>query len=143
MSMSGLYAFVPAGADAAIRAMLVASGLPFVFAVIAKLLGGFKAEDNANPRQFLQGLNGAAARANAVQQNSYESLPIFLAAVLIAMLFFVPQSVVNNLAWMYVLIRVGYGVAYISNLALFRSILWALSMACCVLLFYLSIRLAA
>ncbi|MEJ6070605.1 MAPEG family protein, partial [Psychrobacter sp. 16-Bac2893] len=85
---------------------------------------------------------GAAARANAAQQNSYETLPVFLAAVLAAMLFFVPQLIVNTLAWLYVLIRIGFCVAYITNLAMFRSILWGLSIACCLMLFYLAIRVS-
>ena len=87
-------------------------------------------------------MTGVAARANAAQQNSYETLPIFLAAVLAAMLFFVPQLIINTLAWLYVLTRVGYCAAYITNLATFRSILWVLSMAWCLMLFYLTIRMS-
>lgn len=130
-------------AAAAIWAMVAASLLPLVMALTAKLLGGFHLADNAHPREFLQGTTGAAARANAAQQNSYETLPVFLAAVLVAMLFFVPQLIINTIAWLYVLIRVGYGVAYIANLATFRSILWGLSIACCLMLFYLAIRISA
>ena len=62
--------------------------------------------------------------------------------VIFRMLFFVPQSIINVLAWLYVLIRVGFCVAYITNLATFRSILWVLSMACCLMLFYLAIRVS-
>ncbi|MGO2302199.1 MAG: MAPEG family protein [Psychrobacter sp.] len=58
------------------------------------------------------------------------------------MLFFVPQSIINVLAWLYVLIRIGFCVAYIANLATFRSILWVLSMACSLMLFYLAIRVS-
>lgn len=70
-----------------ITAMLVACLLPMVFAYVAKMLGGFNVKDNTNPREFLARQTGAAARANAAQQNSYESLPIFLAAVVTALLF--------------------------------------------------------
>ena len=140
--MNTLFEMVPATANIAIWAMVVASFLPLVFAAMAKLLGGFGLADNAHPRDFLQHTTGAAARANAAQQNSYETLPVFLAAVLVAMLFFVPQSIVNNLACLYVLIRIAYGIAYIVNLPTFRSILWALSMVCCLLLFYLAIRIS-
>lgn len=129
-------------AASAILAMVVASLLPLVLAIIAKLLGGFRPADNANPREFLARTSGMAARANAAQQNSYETLPVFLAAVLVAMLFFVPQGVINKLAWLYVLIRLGYCAAYITNLALFRSILWILSLACPLMLFYLAIRIS-
>ena len=140
--MNALLELVSDTAASAIWAMVVASLLPLAMALTAKAIGGFSLADNAHPRDFLQGTTGAAARANAAQQNSYETLPIFLAAVLTAMLFFVPQSIINILAWWYVLIRIGFCVAYITNLATFRSILWALSIACCLMLFYLAIRVS-
>ncbi len=141
--MNALFGFIPDTAAAALWAMVVASLLPVSMAMLAKVFGGFNMADNAHPRDFLQQTTGAAARANAAQQNSYETLPIFLVAVLAAMLFFVPQSIINTLAWLYVIIRIGYCVAYITNLAVFRSILWVLSIACCLMLFYLAIRISA
>lgn len=140
--MNVLFGFIPDTAAVAIWAIVVASLLPLMMAMVAKAFGGFGLADNAHPRDFLQQTTGASARANAAQQNSYETLPIFLAAVLVAMLFFVPQSIINTLAWLYVVIRLGYCVAYITNLATFRSILWALSMACPLMLFYLAIRIS-
>lgn len=141
--MNTLFGFIPDTSAAAIWAMVVASLLPVSMAMIAKVFGGFNLSDNAHPRDFLQHTTGAAARANAAQQNSYETLAVFLVAVLVAMLFFVPQFIINTLAWLYVLIRIGYCVAYIANLAMFRSILWVLSIACCLMLFYLAIRISA
>ena len=140
--MNALLELVSNTAASAIWAMVVASLLPWVMSIIAKASGGFKLRNNAHPRDFFQHATGVAARANAAQQNSYETLPIFLAAVLTAMLFFVPQSIINILAWLYVLIRIGFCVAYITNLSTFRSILWTLSMACCLMLFYLAIRVS-
>lgn len=140
--MNLFFGLIPDSAASAIWAMVVASLLPLLMALTAKVLGGFNLADNAHPRDFLQGTTGAAARANAAQQNSYETLPIFLAAVLVAMLFFVPQLIINTIAWLYVLIRIGFCAAYITNLATFRSILWLLSMACSLMLFYLAIRLS-
>ncbi len=141
--MNVLFGFIPDTAAAAIWAMVVASLLPLSLAMLAKLFGGFNLADNAHPRDFLQRTTGLAARANAAQQNSYETLPVFLVAVLVAMLFFVPQAIINKLAWLYVIIRMGYGAAYLTNLAMFRSILWVLSIACCLMLFYLAIRVSA
>ena len=141
--MNVLFGFIPDTIATAVWAMVVASLLPVVMAMTAKVFGGFGLADNAHPRDFLQQTTGASARANAAQQNSYETLPIFLAAVIAAMLLFVPQSIINILAWLYVIIRVGYCVAYITNLATFRSILWVLSMACPLMLFYLAIRISA
>ena len=140
--MNAFFGLIPDTAAAAIWAMVVASLLPLAMALTAKAIGGFNLADNAHPRNFLQETTGVAARANAAQQNSYETLPVFLAAVLVAMLFFVPQLIINTLAWLYVLIRIGYCAAYITNLATFRSILWVLSIACCLMLFYLAIRVS-
>ncbi|WP_201535971.1 MAPEG family protein [Psychrobacter immobilis] len=140
--MNAIFGLVSDTAASAIWAMVIASLLPWAASIVAKVSGGFKVRNNAHPRDFLQGMTGVAARANAAQQNSYETLPIFLAAVLAAMLFFVPQLIINTLAWLYVLTRVGYCAAYITNLATFRSILWVLSMACCLMLFYLTIRMS-
>ncbi|MBH0065768.1 MULTISPECIES: MAPEG family protein [Psychrobacter] len=140
--MNALLELVSNTAASAISAMVVASLLPWLVSIVAKASGGFKLRNNAHPRDFFQHATGVAARANAAQQNSYETLPIFLAAVLTAMLFFVPQAIINVLAWLYVLIRIGFCVAYITNLSAFRSILWALSMACSLMLFYLAIRVS-
>lgn len=137
-----MWAWLPATNKSVILAMVVASLLPFIFSYVAKFLGGFKGKDNQQPRNFLTNLTGAAARANAAQQNSFETLPLFLAAVIVALLFFVPMIVVTQLAWLYVVLRVMYGLAYIANWSTFRSILWVLSLACPLMLFYLAIRLS-
>lgn len=140
--MNLLFGLVPDTVASAIWAMIVASLLPLTMAMTSRAFGGFGLADNAHPRDFLQQTTGASARANAAQQNSYETLPIFLVAVVAAMLLFVPQSIINVLAWLYVIIRIGYCVAYITNLATFRSILWTLSMACPLMLLYLAIRIS-
>ena len=140
--MSWFFALIPDTANVAIWSMMSASVLPLLFAILAKVLGGFGVADNSHPRDVVAKYTGRAARANAAQQNSYESLPIFLASVIVAMLFFVPQVVINYLAVVYVMLRVIYGIAYIVNLPTLRSIIWTLSMACCFMLFYLAIKMA-
>lgn len=137
-----MWSWLPATNKSVILAMVVASCLPFIFSYIAKLLGGFRAKDNQHPRVFLASLTGAAARAQAAQQNSYETLPLFLVSVVVALLFFVPLSIVSQLAWLYVLLRVIFGLAYIANWSTFRSIVWALSLACPLMLLYLAARLS-
>lgn len=124
----------------AIYCMMAASLLPLVWMWIAKLAGGFRAGDNANPRAFLANTTGLAARANAAQINSFETLPIFLAAVLMAEYMVVPQAVVNNLAMAYVALRVLYGLAYLGNWSSFRSVVWTIGFACPILLFVLAAR---
>lgn len=129
------------GLSSAIWAMLIAGLLPFGWAIVAKILGGFKAKDNLNPRAFLANLEGLPARANAVQANSFESLPLFLAGVLLAVYCFVPQVIINGYAWAYVGLRILFGLAYLANLAILRSIIWGLSMVCVLMLFVLSVKM--
>ena len=125
----------------AIYAMFAASVLPLFTAGLAKIIGRFKLRDNQNPRAFQQNLTGVAARINAAQMNSYETLPIFLAAVLTAEYMVVPQPLVNYFACAYVLLRVIYIAAYALNLATFRSVIWTLGFFCPLYLFYMAARL--
>ena len=116
--------------------IIIACLSPYVFTVVAKMAGGFKREDNQNPREFLAKTTGLAARANAVQQNSFESLPLFIAAVLMAEYMVIPQVVVMMFGIAYIVLRIIYGICYLANWATLRSIVWMLSLLCpiCILL---------
>lgn len=125
----------------AIYAMVAASLLPLLTGALAKVIGRFQLKDNQNPRAFQQNLTGIAARVHAAQMNSYETLPIFFAAVLTAEYMVVPQPLVNYFACAYVFLRVLYIAAYALNLATFRSIIWTLAFLCPLYLFYMAARL--
>jgi len=94
-----------------------------------------------DPRAFLEKSSGLASRANAAQQNSFESLPLFIAAILMAEYMVVPQSVVMTFGVAYLVFRVLYGICYLANWATLRSIVWLLSMLCPVTLLLLIIKL--
>ena len=115
--------------------------LPYVFTLIAKKASGFSAKDNQNPRLFLANTTGLASRANAVQQNSFESLPLFIAAVLMAEYMVIPQSFIMTLGIAYLILRIIYGICYLANWATLRSIIWTLSMLCSVCLLLLIIKI--
>ena len=121
-------------------AMLAACLLPLLFAVIARLAGGFRGQDNHEPRQFLGQLQGMAARAHAAQQNSYETLPLFVGAVLWAQYMLLPPPLINQLTLSYVGLRLAYGLAYLADQDVLRSVLWWLALCCPVLLLMLSVR---
>lgn len=125
----------------AIYAMLTASVLPLLTSGFAKIVGRFQIKDNQNPRVFQQQLTGVAARIHAAHLNSYETLPVFLAAVLTAEYMVVPQPLVNYFAWAYVFLRIMYIAAYALNLATFRSIIWTMAFFCPMYLFYMAARL--
>ncbi len=121
--------------------ILVACLLPYVFTIIAKKAAGFRARDNQNPREFLAKSTGLASRAHAVQQNSFESLPLFIAAVLMAEYLVLAQSLVMTFGIAYLVFRVLYGICYLANWATLRSIVWLLSILCPVTLLLLIIRI--
>ncbi|MEJ7139311.1 MAPEG family protein [Amphibiibacter pelophylacis] len=121
--------------------LLVACFLPIVCAGLAKRQGFGRPPadggyDNSNPREWTARQQGAAARANAAQMNSFEALPLFIAAVLVAQQHGAAQGAVNALALAFVALRVAYIWAYISDRATLRSVLWAVASACAVLLFF-------
>jgi len=82
--------------------------------------------DNSAPREQLAKLEGARKRALWAHENSYESLPAFVGAVVIAHIAGASQQVVDVLAVVYVVSRLLYYVCYIRDLASLRSLVWAL-----------------
>ena len=130
------------GISGIIIIILVACLLPYVFTLIAKFKGDFQAKDNQNPREFLARMKGLSARANAVQQNSFEGLPLFIAAILMAEYLVVPERLILTLGWAYIVLRIIYGICYLANLATLRSIIWALALLCPIFLLFLTIKMS-
>ena len=122
--------------------ILAACLLPYVFTLIAKKSAGFRAKDNQNPRAFLEQSTGLASRANAAQQNSFESLPLFIASILMAEYMVVPQSLVMTFGIAYLVFRVIYGICYLANWSTLRSIVWLLSLLCPITLLLLIIKIS-
>lgn len=123
--------------------ILIACLLPFACTWIAKSKGFGKSSaeggfDNHHPRQWLAGLEGWQARANAAQMNSFEALPIFIAGVLVAQRLDAPQGWVDGLALAFVALRVAYIGAYLGDKASLRSALWVSGLGCSVALFFVA-----
>src|SRR5450830_285657 len=87
--------------------------------------GGF---DNDHPRQWMARQTDWRARANAAQANSFEGLPFFMAAVIIAHQLGAAQTLLDILAFLYVLTRVVYITMYVGGLSSARSAAWAVGM---------------
>lgn len=121
--------------------ILAACLLPYVFTFIAKKSAGFRAKDNQNPRVFLDKATGLASRAHAAQQNSFESLPLFIAAILLAEYMVISQKLVMTFGIAYLVLRVLYGICYLANWATLRSIVWLLSILCPITLLLLIIKI--
>ena len=110
--------------------VLAAALLPIVCAGIAKYgmfsvsphQGGY---DNRNPREWLALQTDWRKRANAAQANSFESLPFFIGAVIIAHQLGARQTWLDLLAMLFVMLRMFYIMMYVSNMPTARSAVWA------------------
>ena len=121
--------------------ILIACLLPYVLTMIAKKPLALKDEITKTRAIFLAKTTGLAARANAAQQNSFESLPLFIAAILMAEYMVVPQAVIMTFGIAYIVLRIVYGICYLANWATLRSIVWTLSLLCPICLLLLVIKL--
>lgn len=109
--------------------LLMAALLPIACAAIAKWGmfrvarrdGGF---DNHNPRAWLARQKDWRARANAAQANSFEALPFFIGAVIIAHQLGAHQGWLDILAFLYVVLRILYVMMYVADMASVRSMVW-------------------
>lgn len=125
--------------------VLVMALLPVVCAGIAKSgmmrtppgEGGY---DNADPRSWLQRQTEWRARANSAQANTFEALPFFFAAVVIAHQLQASQARVDVLAVVYVLLRLAYVAAYVADMANLRSAIWTLALLANVALLFAGFR---
>lgn len=113
--------------------VLLAALLPYACAWLAKSRGFGKPRsqggfDNNAPREWLARQQGWQARANAAQANSFEALPFFIGAVIIAHQLGAPQTRVDILALLFVTLRVIYIAMYVAGLGTARSIVWAVAL---------------
>lgn len=117
--------------------VFIACGLPYLAAWIAKA-GSFGPRDNMHPRDWAAKQSGWRARANSAQANSFEGLPLFIGAVLIAHQLGVAQAGLDMLAVAYVVLRVIYLGLYIKGIAAARSAVWALAFIVNIAIFFLA-----
>ena len=112
--------------------VLLAALLPYACAFLAKYpsfgkprsQGGY---DNHDPRGWMARQEGWRSRADAAQSNSFEALPFFIGAVIIAHLLGAPQTRIDILAVLFVTLRLIYIAMYVAGLPTVRSAIWALA----------------
>ena len=125
--------------------VLIAALLPIVCAGLAKYGvfgkssrdGGF---DNNNPRAWLAKQTDWRARANAAQANTFEALPFFFAAVIIAHQLQASQTPLDILAFLFVVLRVGYVLMYVADMANTRSVVWGAALLVNISILFLGFR---
>jgi uncharacterized MAPEG superfamily protein len=93
--------------------------------------------DNSKPRDSAFYDNPLRARALGAHLNGIESFPFFAAAVLLAEFRGAPQNLINELAVLFVIVRIAYVLTYIGNRPTLRSILWNIGFLINVGIFFL------
>jgi uncharacterized MAPEG superfamily protein len=116
--------------------LLAAAMLPYLTIALAKSGGGI---DNRAPRLGLESLSGWRQRADWAHRNHFEAFPAFAAAVFVAELTHAPQSRIDQLAGVFVLLRVIYTVLYVADKATLRTIIWSLGLITVIWLFVLGV----
>ena len=122
--------------------VLIAVLLPILCTGIAKfgMMGKPRKEggyDNHDPRGWLARQTDWRARANAAQQNSFEVLPFFIGAVIIAHQLGAHQARLDVLAFLFIFLRLFYIMAYVSDMAAVRSVVWVLAFLVNIAIFFL------
>jgi uncharacterized MAPEG superfamily protein len=112
--------------------------LPYIMALISgyyrqKQLGKY---DNKKPREQYAQLQGPGARAVAAQQNAWEALIIYSAALLAVAASRVEITYLAEAALIVLVARLLHGVFYLANLDKFRSLAFLVAIIPCFYLFF-------
>ena len=113
----------------ALFCILLATLIPIVCAGLAKGRamrvshkdGGY---DNRSPRDWIAKQAGASKWAQAAQENSWEALPFFAAAVIVSHMLGVIGWLPNALAVLFIALRIVYVWLYITGKQRERSLVW-------------------
>ena len=114
----------------ALICVLIAGLMPYLWTGVAKFTG--PRYDNRDVRAWQARLAGLPHRADAAHLNSFEAFPLFAIAVLAAFLTGADAQRVMQLSLAFVGLRLAYGVIYLLNVAVLRSLVWLAAMACSV-----------
>lgn len=93
--------------------------------------------DNANPRDPAFYADPIRARALGAQQNGIEAFPFFAVAVLLAEFRLGPLRLIDELAVLFLIVRIAYVLTYLGNRPTLRSILWTIGFVINAAIFFL------
>lgn len=113
----------------ALFCILLAAVMPIVCAGMAKGAamrvprrdGGY---DNRNPRDWIASQDGFRKWAQAAQENCWEALPFFAAAVIVCHMLGVIGWLPNALAVAFIVLRCIYIALYVTAKSKWRSYVW-------------------
>ena len=98
---------------------------------------GFRAFDNAKPRDPSFYDDPIRSRALGAHQNGIEAFPFFAFAVLLAEFRLGPQRLIDELAVLFLIVRIAFVFTYLGNRPTLRSILWNIGFAINLAIFFL------
>ena len=98
---------------------------------------GFRRYNNSKPRDPAFYDDPLRARALGAHQNGIEAFPFFAAAVLLAEFREAPQNLINELAVLFLIVRIAYVFTYLGDRPRLRSILWTIGFAINIAIFFL------
>jgi uncharacterized MAPEG superfamily protein len=98
---------------------------------------GFRRFDNSKPRDPAFYDDPIRARALGAHINGIETFPFFAAAILLAEFRSAPQNLIDELAVLFLIVRIAYVFTYLGDRPTLRSILWSVGFAINVAIFFL------
>lgn len=111
--------------------------LLYLLTIVGTKWAGGRSYDNARPRNPAFYGDPIRARALGAHQNGIEAFPFFAAAVLLAEFRLGPQRLIDELAVLFLIVRIAYVFTYLGNRPTLRSILWSLGFAINIAIFFM------
>ena len=115
--------------------VLITIILPYVWVAIARF-PGLTLQRNLIPRIVSDDLTGVRQRSYWAHLNALEVVAPFATAVVIAHVLNAPQETIDTLALIFIAFHIGHALAYMANLGVLRTILFAGGFACVIGLFF-------
>ena len=98
---------------------------------------GYRRFDNAKPRDPAFYDDPLRARALGAHQNGIEAFPFFAIAVLLAEFRAGPPRLIDELAILFLIVRIAYVLTYLGDRPTLRSILWNIGFAINLAIFFM------
>ncbi|GLQ32823.1 MAPEG family protein [Litoribrevibacter albus] len=115
--------------------MIVITKAPVALAM-AKQEKGY---DNRYPREQQKQLTGFGQRALAAHLNHFESLPVFIGSLVMALIATPDVPTIETLALTYAGARIAYTLCYWADVHWLRSLSWAVGFGSCIGLLVISL----
>lgn len=120
--------------------LLIAVFIPYVLSGVG---GYFKTKqfgsvDIKNPRLQAAQLEGIGHRAQAAQENAWEALAVFTAAVFMAHFAGADPQASANAAMLFIAARIAHPIIYLADIGPLRTLAFVVGLGACIWLFVLA-----